>query len=400
MTHWTSKLLGGLSGSIFVAHFACAASIDLSPFVSAGIAHDSNVFRFTDSQEALEETGSTDKSDDWYTIEGGAKGTLSVSRQDIIVDAAINRNEYDRYFFLDYTGGRVSAVLNWVRGSLWSGTAGYRFVRTLAGFTEFQNPIQDIKSQHNLFARAERKLTTKWSLPFGVSYRDSDFSTRSTRDREVVTGDVGLVYTSRKGNRIGIVSELADAQFPNREVNVANGVDDGYQTFNLSGKINWAPQRNSRVEARLGYTEREQDNVSSADFDGVTGRISYSMQPTGKTKLTTQIWRELSALSDEAANYAKVTGISLTPEWQITNKLALTAEVEYSERDFEGQPDLEDQVVEDRKDDVIAARVSLSYDITRIFEVSLTYETGDRDSNRPEREYDFNTVLAKVRANF
>ncbi len=378
-----------------------AAPPDITPYVTAGVGHDDNLFRFENSQEALETIGTTDKSDTWYQAGAGVDVRWPISRQEFVFDLDVNRTAYDRFDDLDYTGGLASAQWRWRRGSLWSGRLGYDYRRSLSSFTERATITRDLKDTHRLFGDAERQVTTRWVVNAGAGYKDVDFSERDEIAREEVRGTLGAAYVSRKRNRIGVELSVTDAEFPNRDVDFVRGTDDGYQQTELNAVVRWQVQTHSRIEVRAGYTDREQDNISRDDFDGPTGRFTYFWSPGKKTTVSAFVWREVSALSDEIANFAKVNGIGTNIDWEITSKVKLDLGATWENRDFEGRSEEITVVLpNEREDDVAELQLGLEYLPRRNIIIRLGYNTGDRDSNRESLDYTFNEFTGSATLRF
>lgn len=373
-----------------------AAPPQVTPYVSAEVVNDDNIFRFADDQDSLNSIGSEIETETIYSVGGGVNVDWRISRQRIRVGVDAKRNLYDQYDALDHTAADGDITLNWVRGSLWSGTLQYGYKRELSSFTERNTITRDIKTTDRFVATAERPLTTRWTANVGGSFRDVDFSDRDA-GREVVGLVAGARYTSRKRNWFGAEVNFRDVDFPNQTADLEAGRDDGYEKTDVYATARWSPAGHSVFDVRAGYTKREQNNISEDDFDGVTGRIVYTWTPTGKTAVATSTWRDVSALNDEISNYAEVTGIGVEVSYQATNKLSFLAGVEFEDRDFQGEPDPEFQDVELREDEIVTFGFGVRYEPRSNLQVSLDYDTAERDSTAPDSEYSYNRLTAKTR---
>ena len=53
--------------------------------------------------------------------------------------------------------------------------------------------------------------------------------------------------------------------------------------------------------------------------------MTHTWVPTGKTTIATTVWRDVAPLEDITASFVLVTGISVKPEWNITDKVDVRA---------------------------------------------------------------------------
>jgi exopolysaccharide biosynthesis operon protein EpsL len=364
----------------------------IRPYVLGSLIYDDNLFRVADDDEALRLLGTTDTSDTIYSVAAGVNVDLEISRQRLLLDASVNRNYFDRFDFLDYTGADALALWRWEWGNLWSGEMGYRYERTLSGFTEFQVPIRDIRTRQRVFASAVRKLTPRWQARVGADWTQVDFSEREQNERRRTTGELGLQYVSRANNVLGGELRFSSADFPNRE----GLMDNAYTETEIAAVGDWRFGGRSRAQFRAGYLNREHEVLSRRDFDGLVGRMDYLYQLTGKTSITASAWRELSSLNDEIATYAVVTGLGLEPRWDITSKVSLRAGAFYEDRDFQGETDI---TTADRED-VYTFEVSVLYSPLRRVHLSLGYQWEERDSDSADREYEYQRILGALQFDF
>ncbi|MFW2439418.1 MAG: outer membrane beta-barrel protein [Arenicellales bacterium] len=383
----------------FVVLSGHASPLDLKPYVSLGATSDSNLFRLSDdSAEAL---GATDLSEDYYRAAFGAVLDWQRQRQKLDIDAEINSNKFKRFDTLDYTGGHVKARWLWVLGNLWDGKASYNYNRTLKSFGNSLIPSRDIKTTNHLALDADRKINERWFARMGGYLKDVDFSDSPRNNKKEYNIKVGAFYKSHANNTTGIVLRVTEASFQDRGVNVARLIDDGFTTSSLDAVARWTLTGKSRISARLGYTKREQNNVSVNDFDGMTGRFIHYWALSKKTRIQSSIWRILSTLGDEIANYAVVTGAGVEADWRVANKTKMIGGLTFEQRDFQEAPELiGDGPFESRVDDVYRYWVGLVYSPMQNLSFDLIYKNGERDSNRVVRDYTYDSITANLKFNF
>ena len=115
------------------------------------------------------------------------------------------------------------------------------------------------------------------------------------------------------------------------------------------------------------------------------------MADNGRNQLQADVWRDLSNLGDEIAEYAVVNGISVEPSWSLTETLNLRINASYENRDFKVDP-----LESDREDDVYTAGAFVDWEISRNITVSVGVDAQRRSSTRELQDYDFNRFQVEI----
>src|ERR1019366_8273239 len=131
-------LLQGISLS------AIAASGDtFSPYVFASMTHDSNLLRLSAS--------STNTADFLRQMGIGMNVDWKVSRQQILLTAAINDTRFDRYSMLNYRGRDLQGRWNWQLDNHISGDLGCTDNLTIGSFENQQVLVSNQRTQERCF---------------------------------------------------------------------------------------------------------------------------------------------------------------------------------------------------------------------------------------------------------
>lgn len=329
---------------------------------------------------------------DWYlTAEAGIDTELTLSRQRFLIDARVFHNAYDRFDQFDYTGGDARAVWKWLSGRLWDGELGYAYARTLRSFAN-QNqllPQKDIQDRNKVFGSVNRWLTDRWRVGALADWTDASFSESERLNRTRVGGGAKVEYVSRPENIVGIEALYSTADYENQ-------ADLDYDDWNAGPFLDWKLSTKTRVRANAAYENRTYDVSDIRNFDGLTGRLTTIWDATGKTRIKADIYRDISNLEDEIATYAIIDGISVEPTWNITGKTALRAFAGYERRDFQGADEVDAILgIPEREDDVTVLELWLDWNARRNISLSVGVGSENRDSDRPLREYDVQTVQAR-----
>ncbi|MBI3916645.1 MAG: outer membrane beta-barrel protein [Betaproteobacteria bacterium] len=370
--------------------------------VFGGAYRDSNPFRLSDGTNPLPTIGSTEKSDTVGRLGVGLNANLPISRQRLLFDVRVEGHDYRRFDVLDHTAYRGSATWKWQAGNQWSGDAGYSRRRFLSSLAEIQAPIKDMITEDRAFASAGYLFTPRWKIRGALDWTkwDHDEATRQALDARILSGTLGLDYVTPPGNSVGGQVKYSDGDFPNREVVAGSTVDNTYKETEVSGVVHWMVTGKSTFDGRLGYTWREHDQVSQRDFDGVTGRASYDWFVAPKTRLNFAAWREIRSTEDVSASYILGQGWGFGPAWAPTSKLVFQAKYIREDRDYEGDPGFILAGTSQREDTFRGINLGAGYTPRRDIHLSISAETGKRDSNIFGRDYDYTAVSANARVRF
>lgn len=364
----------------------------LHPYVGAGFVYDSNLLRQPDDQiDVL----SNKKSDRYVTLEAGLDGKLNFSRQSILLDGRIFRNNYDHYGDLDHTGGHAGITWQWLWDPKWSGDIGYEYDRKIRDFSNqvVTIPRKDLRTENRGFVFVSRALGGGYSLNLGASLADVEYEESSRLDIERDTVRAGFVYETIRKNRIGLETEFLNGKFKNAD-------NRDFDEMRADIILDWRLSERNRLDAKFGYAERDNDDSNRSDFDGFTGRFRLVRRGGLRNKLVATVWRDISTFGDEVANYAVVDGISIEPEWGIGRSSALRLFAGYEKRDYKGFRTLDeipDLDLDSRDDDIYTGSIWYDWQVAEIVTLTFGYIGEIRDSNRDTAEYDFNHLEFKFR---
>lgn len=342
-----------------------------NPYAAIGYTNDSNLFR----------TPSGKEDDDIYSLEAGIDGDLEFGRQVIRYDANIISNNYSSFDQFDHTAGGARVIWRWAAGDLWDGRLGYAYNRRLRGLENQAIPRKDMLDRNTVFADAQRWLTTDWRGSVGGRWVDLQSSKSPQLEREILSGRFAVEHVTPK-NTLGAELNLETSEYDIRGDRDYDEWSAGlYATADLTPK--------TRIEAQAGYVSRDTDDLPQRDFDEPIGNIDVTWKATPKTQIVASLFREVSNLSDDIAQFALITGGGLKPTWAITPKTRLEAYFEYEEREF--------QQGSSREDDVELYGVALIWQFFQNGELTVGYEYGERDSTTNIEDYDYEQTYARVR---
>lgn len=379
-------------GVLLAVGQASAAQEDtFRPYVSGSIIHDSNLFRFS------RDLRRDNTSDTIKRLEAGVNVDYTLGRQQMLIMASVNRSLFQRFDFLDFDGNDGRAIWNWQLGHRWQGEVGYTRNQMLATFTEVQSPVRDVRAQQSAFINALYKFDPDWRLRAGGDWYslESGAAARRFLNREEVSGVLGAEYVNETGNFVGGQVKVISANFPDRPVGV---FDNSYVQSEIQGVSEWRYSNQSYFKGRLGYTQRRHDQISSRDFNGLTGRLTYEWSVTAKTLARAEVAREIGAIDNLINTYAVTRAVSAGTTWLPTVKTFVKGDVAYKQRDFRGDPGLGFSGV--REDNIRTLSVSAGYSPVPNVRLALDAVMERRGSTRVFADYSYNMVSASLRVEF
>jgi exopolysaccharide biosynthesis operon protein EpsL len=368
----------------------------------AAVMFDDNLFRLPDSE----------KSDRILTTNAGIKINKPYSMQRFQVDATAVDNRYDNYSYLDYTAFNYRAAWLWQLTPDIKGTLSADQQQVLNSFAEFRNfnnqleTTRSIQTNQNRIFDFDARISGGWHLLGGVSELRSrnSISFNAVGDFVQTGANVGIKYVAPSENSIALVQRAYNGNYRGRALDVTNQLDTGFRHHETEAQLVWRLTGKSLIDAKLGYVDREHDNFSSRDYDGMTGRLAYNWQPTGKLGITTSVSRNLYSYQQAMNSYYVADTFAITPIWHVTEKTSLSMRYDFSHRDYRGAID---PIAEHRKDNVQSLMLSADWKPLRTVTVTgaLRHEMRSSSFNNPnaaggDLEYDANSATISAQLLF
>ena len=358
--------------------------------VYGGGSYDSNLFRLSDDVDAQAVIGESERSDIIYQLGAGARYDLRVSRQKFIAEANVTAYKFQRFDNLDHTADDLRGEWQWQAGNDWNGELGVGQRRYLESFANFQQNVRDIVNENRLFGSANYSPHSRVKLTLAGDWYDTEHGeeSRNALDSKINNTTFRANWLTPAENTVGLQYRTTNASFPNPASFGPTLIDNDYTEKEYALFVLWTPTGLSDIFARIGRTERNFDQDSNRDYSSPTWRLTYRWRPTGKLDWEFATWRELADFQDLTANYVRVTGVSVSPTWSVTPKVALRGRIARLNRDYLGAPTALDQ----REDKDLLYQISALWTPLRLTELNFTIETGRRSSNQTFADYDYHAT--------
>jgi len=378
----------------------------LELFVSEAVIHDDNVFRISSQSDPAAVLGSPSKGDTYHTTSFGVNFDVPVSRQRFQGGLAWNDTRYDRFTFLDLTGHTGRAVWLWQVGDDLSGKLGYMDSLALASFANVQSGggqsvVPNALTTQQAFFNAGYRVTPRWELRGEVSRLEQSNQIPQRRVNDIIIdgGELTVSYVTPAKNKVGFSVRLDEARYPTPQVAGASLIDNAYRQQIIAAVTDWSLTGHSHFIARAGRVSRSYEQLPQRDFEGPTLNVTYDWNPTGNFTLTALAVREISTTEEVNVGFVVVRGAALRPTLRLTEKIRISGALEYSERDYRGDPALALGTVA-RIDEVRAAGVTASYRPVRPVTLEAAFRRETRSSTVAFGDYVTNIASVTARIGF
>ena len=374
-----------------------------SASVGGTLSYDNNLLRLPDGVSPAD-VGRGDRPKGTWITTAFVRGVmdLPVSRQRFGAYVQGNVYRYNDYSYLNWEGVNFGGSWLWEAGNRWNGTLSYDHLEFLSGLTDLRALIQNLRTVQIARANAEYWLHPRWRLTGGytgtfISNSDDVIATSNVNTNAF---GAGFKFVSTRQNFIMFGAHYTDGDYPNRSEPTIIG-DTGFKQYDAGVIFSWGLLGGkSELLGEIAYTERDFPNLTQRDFSGVTGNVRFNWRATGASGIEAIVRRDIGSVTDVTANYILTTAARIGPYWLITPRIRLDAWYEYMNRDYEGQPGVAIDLIEQREDRYNYVGLSASWTPTRNWRVGLGVVYSTRSSNRPDRDFDDVTTTATVQFGF
>jgi exopolysaccharide biosynthesis operon protein EpsL len=306
------------------------------PFVRYSAVYDDNVLGLPSQVAARDVIGLDSKSDVSHTLEVGVFVDKKFGRQSFTGNLKASKTKYNTYKFLDFDARDVSGNLNWFLGKHVEGNIGLSYARGLTPFTDFHQPLKNIRTQKREYLDGAWHFHPSWRARSGVSksHLDYELLTQKFLNRVENRSELGLDYVARSGSTIGLLATHTGGSYPNQTQLGSAAPTGSYQQNEVKANIDWRVSGKTRLQLLAGHVSRTNEDVQLRDFNGFNARLTGEWLATGKLGLTGALWRETGIAEDLSAVYSVNKGASLAPRWQLSDKVLVEMQIKYEKRDF------------------------------------------------------------------
>jgi hypothetical protein len=381
----------GLILAFMTAPNTVFAQLNMDPYATAHIEHDSNVFLVPNSEFQIMERGFSELGDTDAKAVAGLNGVYLWSLQSLTANFEVRRLDYEHFTDLDHNEYLGDLRFDWKLGSVLDGLLHVRQERSAPSFANNDSTGLTLNTARNADAKVDLKITPDWRLEAGADYSKLEAPLQfypEFVDREVGT-QLGIKYLGVANLSYGLVYQHIDGDY-------YNAPEVGPYTQNSAElKLNYAVSGLGKLNAGIGYTRRDQSG-DEGTVSGVTGELGYNRQLTGKTVLDLQLTRAVN--SYVAAGGSEIdTVASVGVTWQATYKVGVSVNGSYTHSTFIGQA-IPNSVANGRVDHDRAASLSVKYQALRKLQLRAYLNSQTRSSVIDE--FDFSDTIVGIEASW
>jgi exopolysaccharide biosynthesis operon protein EpsL len=266
--------------------------------------------------------------------------------------------------------------------------------RVLGTFVAVNNEL----TTDRFFGSAEWEFHPRWRTGAGLAQSSGDNSTLVQRSQDFDQDNkyAYVTYLTPKGSKLRGELRRIDAEFPNRQLVAGSLVDNSYTQNEVNFVGDWSVTGKLVNHLRVGWVERQHENLSTSDFSGVAGRYSADYFPTGKTVVSAAVFREPAGVEAANSSFRLNTGVNVNVAWLLSDKTTVRAGASYVDSDY-------DQIVPGglkRNDDDTNGSLSVSYSPIPMATFDAGLQVGRRNSTIDALDYTFRSVFVGARADF
>jgi exopolysaccharide biosynthesis operon protein EpsL len=378
----------GLSAAIILALASTPATRALAlwndqvtPFVEERIAGDDNVFRVSKNLGP--------QGDVYHTTSLGLNFDVPVSRQKFQGGYTWSATRFNFLTDLDFDGHDARATWLWQLGNDLSGQIGYAENFALAPFAYTQTTTPDPLKSRQAFFNGAYLVTPRWRVQAGAGLFDQTNGDPAfaSSDVKISSGEVSLSYVTPANTSVGLSERIEDGRYPNREFVPGSPLDDSYRQISRGIIADWTVSGVSHVVARASRVSRRYPNTPQSDLDGYTAVAEFDWKPTGKFAIAGIVRRDISPYQAIQSSFVLVKGVTVRPTFSVTQKIDLSANLDYGVWYYLGDPGLVSGGTQGRVDRVGLASATLSYKPVQRITLQISAQRESRSSNVPNADY-------------
>jgi|GEM_PF-2126884 len=228
--------------------------------------------------------------------------------------------------------------------------------------------------------QANYDITPKTSLGMNLKYTDSEFDTFNSFSKSLAVfyADYKVTDKTRLGLSVGYD-------------HIEQDLNPSSDAYNLSLRAAWTITSRMSLNATVGGEYREFEG--GEEFAEPVGDIGVSYSLTDKSSLRVSAYRRATHSIGLANSMFYATGIALTANVKATDKLSLSLTTGFENAVYENTAGAGGI---DREDDFLFIRPSVSYIISKNWNVNLFYQYSQNESNQINSGFDHNQVGISV----
>ncbi|MGC3965765.1 MAG: outer membrane beta-barrel protein [Rhodocyclaceae bacterium] len=372
-------------------------------YVGQGLKYESNVYKLSDGINPVGES----HQDDWVSLtSAGLDFNKQFGRQRVYALLGGTIARYASFDQLNYESENIRA--GWTTGFGSDSTASikYQNYRAPVDMADRLDRRLNIVTDNRIIGDAAVRVGGPWMVVGGaiVARSRNSLDDATGGDNDSFAGEAGLRYAPRTDNWLDLRYRQSKYDYPNvilpdPSLGLSPTADNSFKQREWRLSALYEPTGISTFDGYVAWLQRDHNHLSERDFSGWTGQLNYTWNVTTITALKFQVYRDLGAINDGSATYARTMGLAFRPSWQATPKLGFGAVVDWRKRDYQGNQ-VAGLDVEQRRENVWTLGVNADWQVTPRWLVQASLSSAHRNSTLSTDNYDDVVAYANIRYRF
>ena len=373
---------------VYVWPSSARAEVHITPYASTQAEYNSNVFDISSAGQGVVENGESKRDDTVLRNLVGATATYQVGLQKLHGTVEGRRLNYEHFSRLDHDEYLLEGGAKWALSNELDGAIDFRQERRMASFADRNSSQLALERDRLAGAGVNLMATPEWLIQGGIKSHQLDSPIQGAPAFGLNENSVNAAanYLGVSDVSAGVYAEYLRGEYKG----ISGGSQFDQATLDLTS--NYSVSGLSDINAKLGYTQRKDDEGDTGSVSGYTGSLGYIRKLTGKTAAKIELFRRISSYTAGASSVLE-TGGSASVNWQPTFKILVSADYTLTNSTLEGQG-VPGSTNSNRRDQYQITTLKMTYHALQWLwiEPFATYE--NRDSNIEIDSY--NTAIAGV----
>jgi hypothetical protein len=319
--------------------------LDFNPFATASVLHNSNVFARPADEPPFATSGNTKLDDTIARYVVGGTADFAWQRDKLSLNVQGSRYQFNRFNQLNHNETKFGGAFEWRLGAIVDGNLNYSQSRLMAPLADTLSEQLEIQTEKVATGAVRLLLTPRWRFDLSPNWHDFESPLPAFPEFGFKEGGISgsLNYLGIQKLTAGLREDFLEGAY--HHIVAATK----YHQYTTELTANYAITGFSSFEGQLGYTQRHNTLVNSADAlapgvgtggvvgttSGLTGALGFRRQLSVKTSVSLRVFREVNSYV-AGANSEIGTGGEAGARWDPDIKLSFTARYRITKQSIQG----------------------------------------------------------------
>lgn len=347
----TPTILTLLAAGIAAALAALPATAETSPYyvgVAQTFSHESNLFRLAEGQVAPAGGSVSDTISSTSLVAGIDQ---RYGRQRVNGSATLRSNHYSNNKRFNGQSYNTTLALDWETIERLNGNV------TVGADRTQRADLRDRFGQFVVGGNAETRTRFAANVnlglagPLGLEAAVSSTTSKYSNDATDYAGyqedsvSAGVRYRLGGATSVSLGLRQTRTEYPNLLIAVPDPRDKRKRNDVDVGLV-WVPSGTSRLDARISQGKTTHEQLTSRDFSGSSGAVTWLWTPGGRLQFNTRVARDIGQNSQfitTSSAYSQTTdSVRVAADYNLTGKITLNSALQVYRRNLQRFGQLQD----------------------------------------------------------